>query len=70
MKESFSKPVFIEVHQAGDALEEDLVISYKVSGNARAGVDYIIDGEVGKVTIKKGEYSGTISVCLSTTLII
>jgi hypothetical protein len=64
LKESFTKPVLIEVHQAGDALDEDLLISYKVSGNARAGVDYVIDGEVGTVTIKKGEHSGTISVLL------
>ncbi len=64
LKESFSKPVLIEVHQAGEALEEDLVISYKVSGNARAGIDYTIAGEAGRVTIKKGEYTGTISVSL------
>lgn len=64
LKESFSKPVLIEVHQAGEALEEDLVISYKVSGNARAGIDYAIAGEAGRVTIKKGEYTGTISVSL------
>lgn len=64
LKESFSKPVLIEVHQAGEALEEDLIITYKVSGNARAGVDYVIEGEVGRVTIKKGEYAGTISVSL------
>ena len=64
LKESFSKPVLIEVHQAGDALEEDLVIAYKVSGNARSGVDYVITGEVGKVTIKKGEYLGIISLSL------
>lgn len=64
LKESFSKPVIIEVHQAGKALNEDLIIFYKVSGNARAGVDYIISGETGKVTIKKGEYVGTISISL------
>lgn len=64
LKESFSKPVVIEVHQAGKALEEDLLIFYKVSGNARAGVDYTIAGETGQVTIKKGEYVGTISISL------
>jgi hypothetical protein len=64
LKESFSKPVIIEVHQAGKALDQDLIIFYKVSGNARNGVDYTISGEVGKVTIKKGEYVGTISISL------
>jgi len=64
LKESFSKPVIIEVHQAGKALDEDLIIFYKVSGNARAGVDYTISGETGKVTIKKGEYVGNISISL------
>lgn len=64
LKESFSKPVIIEVHQAGKALDQDLIIFYKVSGNARNGVDYTISGEVGKVTIKKGEYVGTISLSL------
>jgi hypothetical protein len=64
LKESFSKPVILEVHQAGNALDEDLTIFYKVSGSARAGVDYTISGEAGKVTIKKGEYFGTISISL------
>jgi hypothetical protein len=64
LKESFSKPVVIEVHQAGQALVEDLTIFYKVSGNARDGVDFTISGEVGKVTIKKGEYVGNISINL------
>jgi hypothetical protein len=64
LKESFSKPVVIEVHQAGQALDEDLIVFYKVSGNARAGVDYTIAGETGKLTIKKGEYFGSISISL------
>jgi hypothetical protein len=63
-KESNSKPILIEVHQAGNALDEDLNITYKISGNARAGIDYTIAGEAGRVTIKKGEYTGTISVSL------
>lgn len=64
LKESFSRPVIVEVHQAGKALDEDLTIFYKVSGSARAGVDYTIAGEVGNVTINKGEYFGTISISL------
>ena len=64
LKESFSKPVYIEVHHADPALEDDITLSYQVSGNARAGIDYTIEGEPGKVTIEKGEYFGTIQINL------
>lgn len=64
VKESFSKEILIEVHQAGPAPENDLIINYEISGNARAGIDYKINGVVGKVVIKKGEYLGNISVSL------
>lgn len=53
-KESNSKPILIEVHQAGDALDEDLNITYKISGNARAGIDYTIAGEAGRGNYKEG----------------
>ena len=62
--ESFSKEILIEVHQAGTALENDLIINYEISGSARAGIHYKINGEAGKVVIKKGEYFGNISVSL------
>lgn len=64
VKESFSKEILIEVHQAGTALESDLIINYNISGTARAGIDYKINGTSGKVLIKKGEYVGNISVSL------
>jgi len=64
VKESFSKEILIEVHQAGAAIESDLIINYNISGTARAGIDYKINGTVGKVVIKKGEYVGNISVSL------
>lgn len=64
VKESFSKEILIEVHQAGPAPQNDLIINYEISGNARAGIDYKINGTVGKVVIKKGEYVGNISVSL------
>ena len=63
-KESHSKPIDIEVHNAGPALDEDIVIAYKISGDAREGIDYTILGERNRVTIKQGEYSGIIQVQL------
>lgn len=59
-KESFSQPLQIEVHNAGPALEEAIVINYKISGSAREGVDYIILTEREKITIGKGGYAGKI----------
>ena len=66
-KESFSKPIEIEVHNAGPALEEDITITYKISGSAREGVDYTIVNERRKVIIKKGEYVGKIKINLINT---
>jgi len=63
-KESHKAPVGIEVHNAGPALEEDIIIAYTISGNAREGIDYTIMGEPGRIVIKKGEYFGTIQVQL------
>ncbi len=64
VKESFSKEIDIEVQVASPNVEEDVVISYKISGSARVGIDYTIVGESGKVTVKKGEYFGSIKVKL------
>ena len=63
-KESYSKPVEIEVHYVGPDVTEDLQIRYAISGSAQEGVDYVILGERGIVTIKKGSYFGTIQVQL------
>lgn len=63
-KESFSKPIEIEVHHAGPALEEDITITYKISGSAREGIDYRIVTEREKVIIKKGGYVGQIKIQL------
>lgn len=63
-KESYSKPVNIEVHYVGPEVTEDLTIHYSISGSAREGVDYNIIGEPGVVTIQKGGYIGTIQVQL------
>ena len=63
-KESFNKVIEIEVHNAGPALEEAIVINYKISGSAREGIDYTIVTEREKVIIKKGEYVGLIKIKL------
>jgi hypothetical protein len=59
-KESYSKPLQIEMHNAGPALDEDIIVNYKISGSAREGIDYTILTERGKATIKKGGYVGNI----------
>ncbi len=64
VKESFSKTISIEVQRASPLADEDVTISYKISGSARVGIDYTIQGESGKIIIKKGEYVGAISVKL------
>jgi len=63
-KESNSSIIKIEVHNAGPALEEDVTLSYSISGNAREHIDYEILGTRGKVTINAGEYFGYIEVQL------
>ena len=63
-KESYSKPIPIEVHNGGPALDKDMTIGYTISGNAREGVDYTIIAPRGLVTIKKGEFFGYIQVQL------
>lgn len=63
-KESYSKPVFIEVHNGGLAQDQDMVIGYTISGNAREGVDYLIVGDPRTVIIKKGSFKSTIQIKL------
>ena len=63
-KESFSDTIEIEVHNVGPALEEDVVLSYTISGNAREGVDYVVLEERKNVKILAGEYFGFIKILL------
>lgn len=63
-RESFSKPINIEVHNAGPAPTEDVVVHYTISGSAREGVDYKILGTRGQVVIAKGKYAGNIQLQL------
>lgn len=62
--ESYSKPIQVEVHNAGPVHSEDITITYSISGSARENVDYKILGKRGTVTIKKGEYFGYIEMQL------
>jgi hypothetical protein len=64
LKESFAKPIEIEVHMAGPALEDDVQITYSVGGTAREGVDYTIEGPSRLVEIEDGDYFGYITVSL------
>jgi hypothetical protein len=64
VKESVSDPIKIAVHLAGPARTEDITVNYTITGNARAGIDYTIVSDVSKVTIKKGQYFGYITVQL------
>jgi hypothetical protein len=63
-KESVSEPLEIEVHYVGPEVTEDLDIQYTIAGSAREGVDYVILGERGVVTIEEGEHFGTIQIQL------
>lgn len=63
-KESHIPPVELQVHFGGPAPKEDVTITYTISGSAREGTDYVINGTRGKVKIKAGEYFGNIEVQL------
>jgi hypothetical protein len=63
-KESYSQPVKIEVHHGGPAPKHDVIVNYTISGNAREGIDYTINGTRGQVKIKSGEYVGYIEIKL------
>jgi hypothetical protein len=63
-RESFNEPINIQVHNAGPALEEDITITYLISGDAREGVDFIVLGDKGSVVIPAGELFGNIQIQL------
>lgn len=63
-KESSTKPIQITIHLAGPALNEDTKVFYTISGSAREGVDFTINGVPGQITIPQGEYFGAIEVQL------
>lgn len=63
-RESFSKPIKIEIHNGGPAPKNDVNVVYSVSGSAREGIDYTIGGTRGKARIRSGDYVGTIEIQL------
>jgi hypothetical protein len=63
-KESYKPIIEIEVHIAGPLTSEDVKLGYEISGTARKGIDYVIVGTENFITIKKGQYFGTIQVQL------
>ncbi|GAB3999001.1 hypothetical protein GCM10028807_48000 [Spirosoma daeguense] len=63
-KESYSKPIAIQVHNAGPQLSEAITINYTVSGTAREGKDYTIVGTKGRVVIPANKSTASINVQL------
>lgn len=63
-KESIGQPIEVQVHVVGKPLNQAVTVNYTVSGNAREGRDYVIEGTKGVVTIPAGKYFGTIVVRL------
>ncbi|MBL0745265.1 hypothetical protein [Chryseolinea lacunae] len=64
LKESYSKPLQVEVHLVGPQLADDITATYTVSGTAREGIDYTIVGTRGVVKIAKQNSFGYITVQL------
>jgi hypothetical protein len=63
-KESYSKPIAIQVHNAGPKLDQPITINYTVSGTAREGKEYTIVGTKGTVIIPAKASTGNILVQL------
>lgn len=63
-KESEGRIIRIPIHTVGPVLDETVTIFYEISGDAREGIDYEIQGTRGSVFIESGEYFGYIEVQL------
>jgi hypothetical protein len=63
-RESFNEPIDIQVHLAGPVRDEDVTVTYSISGDAREGIDYVVLGSERSVVIPAGEYFGTIQIQL------
>lgn len=63
-KESYSKPIAIEVHNVGPILDQPITISYTINGTAREGKEYTIVGTKGTVVIPAKSSKGNIMVQL------
>lgn len=63
-KESYSKPIAIQVHNVGPQLDQPITITYTISGTAREGKEYSIIGTKGTVVIPAKASTGNIMVQL------
>ncbi len=63
-KESYTKPVIIRVHNVGPQLDQPITVTYTVSGAAREGRDYTIEGTKGTVIIPAKKSFGEITLKL------
>lgn len=63
-KESYSKPVVIRVHNVGPQSDQPITVTYSISGSAREGKDYTIDGTKGTVVIPAKKSFGEIRLKL------
>ena len=63
-KESYSKVIAINVHNAGPQLSQPITVNYTISGSAREGKDYTIAGTKGVVIIPANQSTGQISLKL------
>ncbi|QDK78138.1 hypothetical protein EXU85_05815 [Spirosoma sp. KCTC 42546] len=63
-KESYSKPIAIEVHNVGPQLDQPITITYTINGTAREGKEYTIVGTKGTVVIPAKSSKGNIMVQL------
>ncbi len=64
LRESYTKPMRLSVHNAGPQLPEPITVRYLVSGNAREGIDYRILSEKGKVVIPANQSFGYVDLQL------
>src|SRR5919202_1084425 len=63
-KESYSPIIPITVHNVGPVLNQPITVSYTISGTAREGKDYSIEGTKGTVTIPANKSFGQINLTL------
>lgn len=63
-KESYSPIIPIRVHNAGPILNQPITVNYTISGTAREGKDYSIEGAKGTVTIPANKSFGQINLKL------
>lgn len=63
-KESYSQPVTIRVHNVGPVLNQAITVNYSISGSAREGKDYTLEGTKGTVVIPANQSFGEIRLKL------